>query len=163
MNIKNIIKYATPVVYLRILYSKILEAGEATKFIATAGGRKNAKKLQVDLFIRTHALEKGMSIGKVRYGFGKLKAKSLLRDLQLYLNLGGDKTFAADSASVIKKYIAYNEDGGADMTDIVALLNDFKKNNSIKFVEEGGIFQLNHNDISRKEKSSFDVSFCLTK
>ena len=37
MNIKNIIKYATPVVYLRILYSKILEAGEATKFIATAG------------------------------------------------------------------------------------------------------------------------------
>lgn len=85
MDIKKIIKYATPVVYLRILYSKILEAGEAAKYLATAGGRKNAEKLQVDLFIRTHALEKGMSIGKVRYGFGKQKAKSLLRDLQLYL------------------------------------------------------------------------------
>lgn len=87
MDIKKIIKYATPVVYLRILYSKILEAGEAAKYLATAGGRKNAEKLQVDLFIRTHALEKGMSIGKVRYGFGKQKAKSLLRDLQLYLTL----------------------------------------------------------------------------
>ena len=60
MDIRKIIKYATPVVYLRILYSKILEAGEATKYLATAGGRKNAQKLQVDLFIRTHALEKGM-------------------------------------------------------------------------------------------------------
>lgn len=79
------------------------------------------------MFIRTHALEKGMSIGKVRYGFGKVKARSLLRDLQLYLNLGGDKTFAVDSASVINKYIVYNKEGGADMTDIIALLDDLKK------------------------------------
>lgn len=125
---------------MRILYSKILEAGEAAKYLATAGGRKNAEKLQVDLFIRTHALEKGMSIGKVRYGFGKQKAKSLLRDLQLYLNLGGDKTFAADSASIINKYIAYNEEGGADMTDIIVLLDDLKRIIQLTMLMKGESF-----------------------
>jgi nitroreductase len=157
MNIKNAIKYATPVVYLRILYSKMLEARTATKYLATAGMRKDANKLYVDLFIRTHALEKGMSIGKVRYGFGKTKAKSLLKDLQLYLNLGGEKAFAIESASIIRKYIEFNKKGEADMSDIVSLLNDFLHKNAMSCTEEGGIYVLSHQDVKAKEKASFDV------
>lgn len=157
MNIKNIIKYATPVVYLRILYAKIEEASNITKYIATAGGRKDATKLYVDLFIRTHALEKGMSIGSVRYGFGKAKAKSLLKDLQLYIDLGGEKEFASESASIIKHYISFNEDGGADMEDIKSMLGSFIKKNNIEYKQEGGIYILNHSDIAQREECAFDV------
>lgn len=157
MNIKNAIKYAPPVVYLRILYSKMLEARIATKYLATAGMRKDANKLYVDLFIRTHALEKGMSIGKVRYGFGKPKAKSLIKDLQLFLNLGGEKAFAIESASIIRKYIEFNENCGADMSEIVFLFNDFLNKNAMSCTEEGGIYVLSHQDVKTQEKASFDI------
>lgn len=157
MNIKNKIKYATLVVYLRILYSKMLEAKAAIKFLATAGMRKNANKLYVDLYIRTHALEKGMSIGKVRYGFGKAKAKSLFKDLQLYLNLGGSADFVVECTSIILQYIKFNEEGGADMSDVYSLLNDFLLKNKISCTENGGIYLLKHEEIQTKEKAPFDI------
>lgn len=89
MNIKNIIKYAYPVVYLRILSAKLQEVWPATRYLATAGLRKNPKKMATDLHIRAHALEKGMAIGNVRIGFGKPKALSLIKDIGLYLQTGG--------------------------------------------------------------------------
>ena len=36
------------------------------------------------------------------------------------------------------------------MTDIVVLLDDFKKNNSINFIDDGGIFLFNQIEISIK-------------
>ena len=45
----------------------------------------NIKKQEVDLTIRTHALEKGMSLGHVRLGFGQSKAVAIIRDLEKYL------------------------------------------------------------------------------
>nr|WP_298671524.1 hypothetical protein [uncultured Prevotella sp.] len=46
--------------------------------------RRNPRKLATDLHIRAHALEKGMSIGNVRVGFGKKKALSLLDDIDSF-------------------------------------------------------------------------------
>lgn len=157
MNIRNLIKYAAPIVYIRILYAKILEAQYASRFVATSGGRKEAKKLYIDLFIRTHAIEKGMSIGNVRYGFGKTKAKSLLTDLQLYLNLGGNKSFVTDCVSIINQYIKFNEHGGADMSDIKSLYKSFVKTNDIEIINKGGIYTLEHDKIEQMAKSSFDI------
>lgn len=92
MNIKNIIKYAYPIVYLRILSAKLQEVWPLTKYLATAGLRKKPpRKLATDLHIRAHALEKGMSIGNGRVGFGIPKATSLIKDIDLYLRLGGVK------------------------------------------------------------------------
>lgn len=89
MDLKNFIKYSYPVVFLRILFAKIQEVMPATKYLATAGLRSDPIKMATDLHIRAHALEKGMSIGNVRMGFGKTKALSLIADIDLYLNLGG--------------------------------------------------------------------------
>ena len=91
MNIKNIIKYSYPVVYLRILIAKMQEVMPATKYLATAGLRSDPIKMATDLHIRAHALEKGMSIGNVRKGFGKKKALSLINDISRYLVIGGVK------------------------------------------------------------------------
>lgn len=157
MNIRNLIKYATPIVYIRILYAKLLEAQYASRFVATAGGRKTTEKLYIDLFIRAHAIEKGMSIGNVRFGFGKEKVKSLFKDLQLYLNLGGNKKFVTDCVSIINQYIKFNEQGDADMSDIKSLYESFIRINGIVAGNEGGIYVLNHDDIIIKTKSSFDI------
>lgn len=89
MNLKNFIKYSYPVVFFRILTAKLQEVWPATKYLDTAGLRNNPRKFATDLDIRAHALEKGMSIGNGRIGFGKTKALSLIADIDLYLNLGG--------------------------------------------------------------------------
>ena len=90
MSIKSILKYSYPIAYLRILSAKMLEAWPATKYLATAGLLKNPKKMATDLTIRAHALEKGMSIGSVRVGFGQQKALSWMHDIDTFLRLGGD-------------------------------------------------------------------------
>lgn len=137
--------------------SKVLEAAPSTKYLATSNIMDDPRKLYTDLFIRTHALEKGMSIGNVRYGFGKAKAASLIKDLQHYLDIGGDHRFAVESCSVIEKYISYNEIGGADMSDIRCLLGDFLSNNAIMTNNEGGIYELYYTEIRNRALSSFDV------
>lgn len=157
MNIKDFIKYSTPVVFLRILYAKFIEVFPETKYLATANLKNNAKKLHTNLYIRTHALEKGMSIGRVRYGFGKSKALSLIKDLQLYLKLGGDKQFVIESCSIIQRYIIFNEKGGADMSIIHKSFEPFCKNNKIEFVDYGGIYELKHSLIKDQEHAPFDI------
>lgn len=89
MDVKQLVKYSTPVVFIRILFSKVQEAWILTKYLDTAGMRRNPRKLATDLHIRSHALEKGMSIGNGRVGFGIPKATSLINDIGLYLRLGG--------------------------------------------------------------------------
>lgn len=89
MNIKDVIKYAYPVVYLRILSAKLQEVLPLTKYLATARLRGDSRKLATDLHIRAHAIEKGMAIGNVRIGFGKPKALSLIKDINFYLQTGG--------------------------------------------------------------------------
>lgn len=76
-------------VFLRIAYYKLVEAVIATKYMASYGMLSKPEKLRTHIDIKAHALEKGMSIGNGRIGFGKTKALSLIADIDLYLNLGG--------------------------------------------------------------------------
>lgn len=155
--IKNLLKFSKYIVFFRILTAKIAEVKHAAKYLSTAGMLQDANRMKTDLFIRTHALEKGMSIGNVRYGFGKPKALSLISDLQRYLDLGGDRRFAEASCSVLLHYIDYNEQGGADMSDVSEGLKVLMNANSFSALEEGGIYQLHHDEIRQKAMMSFDI------
>lgn len=154
--LRNKIKYAKPIALFRVLTAKMLEVGPAAKFLATGGLMSDAKKMHTELFIRTHALEKGMSIGNVRYGFGQQKAKALLPDLQHYLQIGGDRSFVIDSCSVINQYIKFNEAGGADMSAVKVPFENFIKKNDISIVNHGGIYNLKYEQIHEGMTSTFD-------
>lgn len=157
MSVKYLLKNSRFVLFFRLLHEKLLEVLVLTKYIAN-GNRCNDKvKMHTDLAIRTHALEKGMSIGKVRIGFGQPKAISLIHDLQRYLSIGGDKAFATESCSVINKYILFNEHLGADMSIIRSELTEFCTNNCINTVEFGGIYLLNKADTEHNSKGAFDI------
>lgn len=157
MSVKQFLKNSRLVLFVRLLHEKWLEVLVLTKYIAN-GNRCNDKiKMHTDLAIRTHALEKGMSIGKVRIGFGQPKAISLIHDLQRYLHIGGDKTFATESCSVINKYILFNEQQGADMSVIKSELTNFCAVNHISPIEFGGIYVFNKADTERNSKGSFDI------
>lgn len=156
MNIKQNIKYSTPVVYLRILIAKVQEVWPATNYLATAGMRNDPMKLAIDLHIRAHALEKGMAIGNVRIGFGKKKALNLISDIDRFLQLGGGESKASDWCSIIESYINFNEELGANMSDII---DPFKKlvdkYNIQTNSESAGLLWLNHEDVKNSESAGF--------
>ncbi|MCQ2246608.1 MAG: nitroreductase family protein [Bacteroidaceae bacterium] len=155
-SLKNKIKTSFPVVWIRVFLAKLQETTKASKHLCTSGMYSNSEKLITPLTIATHALEKGMSIGKARYGFGQSKALELLKGLQLYLNIGGDKSFVNESCTVIKKYIEYNVTHGANMEAVITVFNSFCKANNIEFVPYGGIYELDHSFIREKAQSTFD-------
>lgn len=156
MSIKKILKNSRAILFVRILHEKLQEVTFLTRFIANGNRFNDADKLRTDLSIRTHAIEKGMSIGSVKVGFGQPKVISLLHDLQHYVFLGGDTTFVRESCSVINKYIAFNEKLGADMSKIKSVLSDFCKKNEIILTDMGGIYILKSEETDLKVKGSFD-------
>lgn len=157
MSVKQFLKNSQLVLFVRLCHEKWLEVLVLTKYIAN-GDRCNDKiKMHTDLAIRTHAIEKGMSIGKVRIGFGQPKAISLIHDLQQYLCIGGDKAFVTESCSIINKYIIFNEQLGTDMNVVKSELIKFCTVNHICPIDFGGINVLNKTETERKSRGTFEV------
>lgn len=157
MNITDFLKNSRIVLFFRLLHEKWLEVLVLTKYIANGNRYNDQNKLHTDLAIRTHALEKGMSIGHVRVGFGQPKALALLDDLQHYLSLGGEKAFVSESCSIINKYILFNEQMGADMTNVKSKLHEFCETNDMNLSDMGGIYIFDKHVTDLKSKDSFDV------
>lgn len=139
------------------MHEKWYEVIILTKYIANGNRYNDKNKLHTDLAIRTHALEKGMSIGSVRIGFGQPKALALLDDLQHYLSLGGEKTFVGESCSIINKYILFNEQIGANMTNVKSKLHEFCETNDISLSDMGGIYVLDKHTTNLRSKDSFNI------
>ena len=157
MNITDFLKNSQTVLFFRLLHEKWQEVLVLTKYIANGNRCNDQNKLHTDLAIRTHALEKGMSIGGVRVGFGQPKAIALLNDLQHYLSLGGEKVFVGESCSIINKYIIFNEQMGADMSNVKSKLYKLCETNDISLSDMGGIYVLDKHTTNLKSKDSFDV------
>lgn len=153
--IKDFIASRKLIFALRVLAEEMMDAMLCIRNMANRKSRKDPNKMQCDLTIRTHALEKGMSIGNVKIGFGKPKALSLLIDLQKYIDNEGSLDFVNDSCSVISKYINYNLGLGADMNIVQEAFNAFLLRNNITLNENGGILKLNHNDIRQSTEENF--------
>ena len=150
------LKQCYAAVFLRILFSKLLEACIQTRYMASYGMLKDANKIKTHIAIKAHALEKGMSIGGVRYGFGKQKAFSILNDLPRYIKYGGDKRFVEECCAIIERYVAFNEAGKADMADVIKAYKDFIGEVNAEHLSYGGILEFNHKDLIEKEHAPFE-------
>lgn len=155
--LKKYLKQSRIVLLIRIVHEKLLEAIACTKYIADGNKFKDSEKLKTDLIIRAHAIEKGMSIGKVKIGFGQAKVINLLKDLQTYLQIRGSKETVNDICSIIKKYISFNKELGADMQKIEHLFSDFCSKNKVETNESGGIYYFNYEDIKENSSKNFEI------
>ncbi len=147
MRLSLLLKQSYIVLFFRLLGQKWQEVLYCLKYMATGGMYKNSRKLETDLTITAHALEKGMAIGKVRIGFGKKKAHSLIKGLEKYSQLNGcKKEFIIEVSSIINKYILYNKEQGADMKDIQTALEKFCTSHHIEIINQGGILTKNKHE-----------------
>lgn len=156
MTIKEILKNSQTVLFLRIVHEKLLEVPLLARYIANGNRMGDKDKLLTDLSIRAHAIEKGMSIGNVKIGFGQQKVMALLNDLNRYLGLGGAKEFVAETCSIINKYLLFNEELGADMSRVRKAYDKFLSENDITVTTNmGGILRLTLSEEKEKAKLPF--------
>ena len=116
---------------------------------------KNCDKLRVALLIRLHAVEKGMSIGNVRIGFGQPKVLSLLKELDLYLSKSNDLKFASEAFTIISRYIEFNNFESDNI--IVSYFATLKDKYPHKYVSYGGILYKRIEDIKDTLNKDFAI------
>ena len=157
---RSIVKYikeSKTIIFLRLLNECLHEGLIAAKHLSGSGQSKDPSKLRTPISITAHALEKGMSIGSVRPGFGKSKAIDILCLLKQYLNVNGDRDFVVEICSVIKKYIDYNVKLGADMSNIINKFTKFCFEYNIHYNEKGGGLYKTLDDTNNALSKAFDV------
>jgi nitroreductase len=151
------LKQSKVILFFRILLDRIAETIFCAKYIANSNRGNDVKKFQTDMLINAHSLEKGMSIGGVKVGFGKSKSLSLIDDLCHYMSIGGSSQFAERICSIISSYIEFNEKLGADISDVRKSLNKCAGKYGLSFSPEGGIMVLSNREIENSLNSSFDI------
>lgn len=142
----KLLKESKTVLFIRILSETFRQAVIDAKYIANSDRYKTPAKLESDLAIRVHAIEKGLSIGNVKVGFGKPKAITILEDLQIYVKIGGRSRFVKEACSVIGQYIAFNKRLGADMNDVESEFEDFITRYNVEKAFLGGIYEMSFKD-----------------
>lgn len=156
MKLALLLKQSYIILFIRLLGQKWQEVLYCLKYMATGRMNNNSRKLETDLTITAHALEKGMAIGKVRIGFGKKKAYSLIKGLDKYSQLKGyKKEFIIEVSSIINKYILFNKEQGADMKDIQVEFEKFCTSHYIELINQGGILTKSKQETNNQLCSDF--------
>lgn len=153
--IVKFLKESSVILFLRIWFQLARKARFDAKYIANSDRYQDWHKLQSDLAIRVHAIEKGMSIGHVKIGFGKPKALAIIKDFYHYLKIGGSKEMVAEWFSVLKKYSLFNKELGGDMKEIDCALDKFSRVTGLNESGLGGIYVKNMTQTLAQLDSSF--------
>ena len=143
--LKQIIGGSKLLFYCRVFAEKNREALFLLPRLSS--GHSDWRKIEPTLRVEIHAIEKGMSIGAVRPGFGKAKALEMIAHLGQYLKVGGRKAFVEECCSILDKYIKYNKTLGADMNDMEKPFNQFCQKNNVQLTDFGGIREINEADV----------------
>lgn len=88
---------------------------------------KNQDKLKARIIMNAHSIEKGLSLKNIRYGYGKKKIISLLKDIESYYKSFNDKDLAVFVLSIIDTYINFNREQSVEDAEIISyykLLNN---------------------------------------
>lgn len=155
MSMKSWLANTKLVLAIRVFWEKLLEAFYLTKYLSS--GLSDWRKIESVLHVKVHALEKGMSIGAVKVGFGKVKYYEIIGELQHYLNIGGRLNFANDACSVLNQYVNFNKQLGADMKDVESSLENFITANQIELSDNGGVLELTNEEIKSASVKDFAV------
>ena len=153
--IKQLISNSKLYFICRLFAEKVAEAFFLMPRLSS--GRNNWQKLEPVLRVEIHAIEKGMSIGAVRKGFGKAKAFDLIRQLSHYITIGGRREFVVECCSILRKYIDFNTSLGADVNDFNDALIQFCKKNSINTIDFGGIKEVSLEEVYSSLNNEFTV------
>lgn len=145
IRIKEIIGNSRILFFFRVFFEKNREAWFLLKRLSS--GHSDWRKIEPVLRVEVHAIEKGMSIGQVRPGFGKAKATEFMEHLQQYINVGGRQVFVNECCSILCQYVDFNKKLGADMNDIDSKIKAFCNKNHATITVFGGVRDVRKDEV----------------
>lgn len=151
---KEVLLKSKIVFFIRIFIELFHAIDLYTQYLINRDSPDTLIKMRAYLSIRIHALEKGMSIGNVKVGFGIPKVLVLIRDLQRYQSTYGNDVFWKESCEVINEYIRFNVRNGADMQKVQSALDKMGEIKCRSY--KGGILKLVHKQITEKARGDFE-------
>lgn len=93
------------------------------------------KKIELDILLLSHSLEKGMGIVNVKKGYGIEKAKTLIENLKIYEKNNKDSYVYTEGRMVLHKYLLYQKENNIDITELKKKydeLSDFKEEKNFR-------------------------------
>lgn len=155
MSIKSKISNSVFGTWLRIWRNFGRESREWKTWAYDCQMEKDKVKIKTDLQIRVHSIEKGMSIGETKQGFGRNKVLSILEDLDKYITKFNNFEFSSEVCDVINQYILFNN--LLDDDEIVLKFKKFCLIHSIKLKNEGGVFTKSKDSVIECLKGDFNL------
>ncbi len=152
--VRRYLRHNKAVLFIRLLHEAICETYSLTRHLGVSQMFSNEVKFAADLQIRVHAIEKGLSIGSCRAGFGQPKVQSLINDLSRYIS-SFPQANIDEAIGVIDRYIDYNRQQGIDMSIIEAQYEKLCRIYEIKNSYEVGIAEKQRSDILEATKADF--------
>lgn len=154
--VRLFIRHNRVILLFRLMLEAFHEACSQSKHLGASNMMHDEVKFAADLCIRTHAIEKGMSIGSVRVGFGQPKVLALIDDLLLYVSRFPNASID-ESMAVIANYIDFNRTNGCPVEAVEARYEVLKKAYRVRESLTAGIATCNRAETLDATKASFDV------
>lgn len=150
--IKEIISKNKLVVLLRIIGELIQEFKMLSKFLGAVNTKDSQSKWEADLIIKSHAIEKGLSMECVRLGFGQEKVEKILDEITEYKKYYSNTLFIEKINAILNSYFCFNKNSVPN-----CLIEKYKAT----FKEcldkvEGGTYLINNIDIKKATNIDFD-------
>lgn len=131
----------------------IKRTANALKYVKKVYSVRPGKELSALLLC--HALEKGMGIPNVKYGYGKEKADELIGILNEMASEGKTERYSfKESLAILKAYFAYQESTESDVSELKAKAKDIIEKYPTEY--KGGYTVLRKEDLLRGTELDYE-------
>jgi hypothetical protein len=108
--VRTTLKESPVVLGMRLLVELADEWKQLTFQLGAARCTRTREKWQAKLTVEFHAIEKGLSLGAPRLGFGEKRILQLIADLRIrYRDRFSDPAFLAHPIATVRGYISFNQ------------------------------------------------------
>src|SRR5690554_6719632 len=153
--IKEIVKNNVIVVRFRIALELLFEFKRLYKHLGAVNFKSNKKKLEADIVIRAHAIEKGLSMYNPRPGFGVLKVKKLIDLIDYYLSVYKDAIFADFVFGILDAYFDFNNKNDSVDKNLFRHYELIKAQKSSSSSSLGGVKLIRRQDVLESISQGF--------
>lgn len=144
------------IAHLRIIIELINEYKTLSKHLGAFNTYKKKEKLEADITIKVHAIEKGLAMANPRVGFGEQKIEDLLNVLNSYRKCFGDIQFLNHSIPVLESYFNFNIENQYSNQILFEKFNKLKQTLKVNPCYRGGTINLSKNYITANSQINFD-------
>lgn len=141
------------VVLLRIIGELIHEFKILSRYLGAVNTKKSQSKWEAEIIMKSHAIEKGLSMECVKVGFGQEKVEKILDDIIEYKKFYSNIAFIEKINAILNSYFCFNKNS------IPNYLIEKYRSTFEGFIEkvEGGTYLIDNTDIKKAINIDFDL------